>query len=263
MSGRDAKNEASPSGIVGGIFKRGFDLLLGLPVLIFLSPLFLALAIAVRLSSPGPALYRARRAGVGGEVFRIFKFRSMRAEESSRGPLITEADDARITPLGHLMRTTKLDELPQLLNVIRGEMSIVGPRPEEEEVLRSHYPASIRREILRARPGLTGLLQVKVFPDMTNEIIPAGMDPQEFYWRDQLPRRVAVDLEYVRRWSPAMDAWIILRTVGLLLVRAPWIMLFGRSSVRHALPPVTDPGLRELFLGTGTEDGVGPPARTP
>jgi lipopolysaccharide/colanic/teichoic acid biosynthesis glycosyltransferase len=237
---------AGSAGIVGGRVKRILDLAIGLPALILLSPLFLLAAVCVCLSSPGPALFRARRVGVGGRVFDIYKFRSMRAA-TAVGPKITEAGDSRITPLGRLMRVTKLDELPQLLNVVRGQMSVVGPRPEEEEVLNSDYPEGIRGEILRARPGLTGLLQVRVFPDMTNEIVPEGMDPQEFYRLDQLPRRVAVDLDYVRHWSAGRDIGIIFRTIGLILFRAPWILVFGRRPVLLALPPVEDPGVLSQF----------------
>ncbi len=238
------EGEAGP---VGGAAKRWFDLVLAVPSLFVLAPLFLVVAAAVRLSSPGPILYRARRAGYRGSVFEIVKFRTMRVASGGGGPKITEADDARITRPGRFLRTTKLDELPQVFNVLRGEMSIVGPRPEEAEVLDLHYPVPVRREILRARPGLTGLLQILVFPDMTNEIIPEGMEPQEFYFRDQLPRRVAVDLQYVRNWSVAGDMMIILRTVLLVLVRAPRILLLGRPRVEHALPPVRDEGLLDLF----------------
>ena len=245
--------------VVGGAPKRAFDLAVGCAMILLLLPVLLLGALAVRLTSRGPVLYRARRSGVGGKVFEIWKFRSMRPARAGDARRITEADDARITAVGKIMRTTKVDEIPQLFNVVRGEMSIVGPRPEEEEVLVAHYPHEIRREILSARPGLTGLLQVRVFPDMTNEIIPEGVDPQEFYFRDQLPRRVAVDLDYVRRWTMGLDLAIIARTVALLLLRAPWIVLFGRRQVIHALPPVEDPTLLALFRGLA-RGGEGPPA---
>lgn len=233
--------------VVGGPAKRAFDLVVGSVTLAITSPLFLLVAFAVKATSRGPVFYRAERTGVGREVFGLWKFRSMRAARPGEGPSITEAADSRITLVGKLLRTTKLDELPQLLNVLRGEMSLVGPRPEEADVLERRYPRAIATEILTARPGMTGLLQVRVFPDMTNEIIPEGVDPQIFYFRDQLPRRVAVDLHYVRRWSLAFDLAIILRTVWCILFRAPQILIFGRRPILHALPPVDDPDLLALF----------------
>lgn len=241
----EESHEASPP--VGGATKRLFDLLAGSAVFLVLSPFTLIIAAAVRLTSRGPAFYRAQRVGVGGRVFSLWKFRSMRVEPAGQSAKITGAGDPRVTPLGRILRTTKLDELPQLINVLRGEMSLVGPRPEEDAVLRRDYPREVACEILSARPGMTGLLQVRVFPDMTNEVIPEGVSVEEFYRTDQLPRRVAVDLHYVREWSMALDLWIILRTLWCVLARAPWILLFGRREIRFALPPVDDEALLRLF----------------
>ncbi len=249
---------------VGGSTKRAFDLAAGSVCLLLALPLFMVTAAAVRLSSWGPVFFRAERAGLGGGVFRLWKFRSMRTEGRRDWRSITEASDSRITAVGSVLRTTKLDELPQLFNVLRGEMSLVGPRPEEADVLTRHYPASISAEILRARPGMTGLLQVRVFPDMTNETVPPGVDPQEFYFRDQLPRRVAVDLEYVRRWTFGLDLAILLETVWCLLARAPFILLFGRRSISHALPPLNDAELIRRFEvhGSGAEGARRPGTST-
>lgn len=233
--------------LVGGTVKRAFDLLFAGALLLLFMPLLLVVAVAVRATSRGPTIYRARRVGAGETVFEILKFRTMRVLPDGPSPAITEAQDSRITAVGWLLRTTKMDELPQLVNVIRGDMSIVGPRPEDESTMLRYYPARVRKELQRARPGMTGLLQVRVFPDMTNEIVPDGMDPQEFYNRDQLPRRVAVDLEYIRSWTLFMDLEVLGSTIWCLLVRAPRILLFGRPRVRYALPPVEDPELVMLF----------------
>ncbi|NLF59403.1 MAG: sugar transferase [Candidatus Hydrogenedens sp.] len=138
------------------------DLSAALGGLVLLSPLLAALALAVRLGSPGPALYRQERQGRGGKPFHVVKFRTMaQGAEDRTGPVLAEEDDPRVTPTGRWLRRTRLDELPQLWNVIRGEMSLVGPRPERPAFADAHLAEEpLYRHRLLARPGMTGLAQI-------------------------------------------------------------------------------------------------------
>lgn len=195
------------------VLKRALDLAAGSVLLTLLSPLMLLISIAVKLDSPGPVLFKHRRAGLGGRFFRLLKFRSMRAdaEQVLRSDLnlyrryvennfkLPEAEDPRITRLGRFLRKTSLDELPQLLNVIKGDMSLVGPRPVVEpelEMYRGHIPT-----FLSVKPGVTGLWQVSGRSDVG------------------FPERAEMDLEYVRRWSLLKDLWILLMTGPTVLMR--------------------------------------------
>ncbi|MCX7888412.1 MAG: sugar transferase [Rhodobacteraceae bacterium] len=198
---------------VGGIAKRGFDIAVALAALVLFLPLFLGIVLMVRRSGPGPVLYGHTRIGFAGRPFRCLKFRTMvtdgdavlarhlrdnpaaRVEWDATRKLTA---DPRVTPLGHALRKLSLDELPQLLNVLRGEMSLVGPRPVVAEEL-ARYGRSARY-YLGARPGLTGLWQVSGRNDISYR------------------RRVAFDRAYVGRWSPARDAAIIARTVPAVLL---------------------------------------------
>jgi lipopolysaccharide/colanic/teichoic acid biosynthesis glycosyltransferase len=233
--------------VIGGLTKRIIDFLIATTVSIVNLPLYVLIAILVKLTSRGPIFYKAKRVGFQGDVFEIIKFRSMCKNADKMGAAVTEGNDPRVTKIGQHLRASKLDELPQMLNVFRGEMSIVGPRPEDEETMMKYYPKTVRQELLQARPGITGLLQIRVYPDMTNELVPNGMDPFEFYLHDQLPRRAAVDIEYVRSWSLMLDFKIILNTIWCLFIRAPKMLLFGRGRKQYVLPPITDSKLRNLF----------------
>ena len=183
---------------VGGAAKRAFDLAVAIPATIALAPVMAGLAAWVRIDSPGPAIFRQRRAGAFGRPFTCLKFRSMvdGAERKGAGLKVTEDDD-RITRAGRVLRRLSLDELPQLINVIRGDMSIVGPRPTVPSQI-AHYDAVQRRRLL-ARPGMTGLAQVR-----GRASIP---------WSE----RIALDVEYVDDWSMALDLRIIAETVRVVL----------------------------------------------
>ena len=193
---------------------RAADLVIALPLLVVLAPLLAALAVAVRLTSRGPALHRARRAGLGGRPFTMYKLRTMRAGASGEGPAITARSDPRVTRLGRGLRSSRLDELPQLWNVVRGDMSIVGPRPEDPRFVAAYTEEE--RRVLSVRPGITGPAQL-AFRDEAARLDPA--DPDGSYSRDVLPAKLAVDLEYVRRRSLAADLAIIARTIGLAIRR--------------------------------------------
>jgi lipopolysaccharide/colanic/teichoic acid biosynthesis glycosyltransferase len=190
------------------MLKRGFDVVASGVGLIVLSPLFFVIAIAVRLNSRGPVFYRARRVGRYGKEFLLYKFRSMITDADQIGPGITSAQDNRITSVGRFLRRTKLDELPQLINVLRGEMSLVGPRPEDPRYVELYTPE--QREILRYRPGITSMAS---FRYRNEEQRLSGDDWERTYVDQVMPAKLAIDLEYARRANLFTDIWLILRTI--------------------------------------------------
>lgn len=192
--------------------------------LILLSPLFLLVAIAIKSDSRGPVFYRGRRMGRRLQPFQVLKFRSMTVIDREGGA-ITAPGDSRITRVGVWLRFFKLDELPQLWNVLCGEMSLVGPRPEDIDIVERYYTDE-QKGVFRVKPGITGIGQVTFFPDMTSEV-PEGVDPHEFYVRDQLPRKLAVDLCYVKDQWVGYDLYIITRTLYCILFKS-WRLLLIR-----------------------------------
>lgn len=193
------------------IARRAFDITVSFIALLFLAVPFLIVAVVVKLSSKGPAIYVQESIGQGGRLFGYYKFRSMRAV--STGPKVTARGDPRITPVGRFLRRTKIDELPQLFNVLRGEMSIIGPRPEAEKFVR-HYNDE-QRKILEVRPGLAGMAQL-VYPREA-ELLQGRPDPERAYIEEWMPRKVKVDLEYERRRTLASDLGLIWE-IGLLIL---------------------------------------------
>jgi lipopolysaccharide/colanic/teichoic acid biosynthesis glycosyltransferase len=171
--------------------RRLLDVAVALAVLSLVWPLFLALALATRRSTGGSAIYRQLRVGEGGIPFTLLKFRSMRAGKA--GPEVTAPGDDRVTRLGALLRKTSLDELPQLVNVLRGDMTLVGPRPETVSLAR-RYPEELRF-IFRYRPGMTGPSQVLVRDE---KVLGQVDDVEDFYLTELVPHRVATDLGYLR-----------------------------------------------------------------
>ncbi|MGD9585931.1 MAG: sugar transferase [Brachymonas sp.] len=192
--------------------KRAFDLAASGIGLLLLSPLLLALAVWIRLDSPGPVFFRQERIGLRGRPFRIYKFRSMRVDHS--GPQITVGADDRITRSGHIIRAYKLDELPQLLNVFLGDMSLVGPRPEVPRYV-ALYPADVRAEVLSVRPGITDLASVQYRSEST--LLAQSADPERTYIDTILPAKLALCRQYVRERSLGLDLKIIGMTLGILL----------------------------------------------
>lgn len=188
--------------------KRGFDIVASGIALMLLSPMLLMIALVVALGSSGGAFFRQVRVGRNGREFRILKFRTMRPGSEAQGQITVGGRDARITPIGYLLRRTKLDELPQLWNVLRGEMSIVGPRPEVPRYV-ALYTAE-QREVLRTRPGLTSLASLAYIDE--NEVLGRATDPQRAYIEEVMPAKLALDLRYVREQSLALDLRIIART---------------------------------------------------
>jgi lipopolysaccharide/colanic/teichoic acid biosynthesis glycosyltransferase len=149
---------------------------------------------------------------------------------SDRHGSFTAKNDTRVFPVGRLLRLFKIDELPQILNILHGEMSIVGPRPEDIDTVEKCYTAE-QRKVLEVAPGLTGFPQVRFFPELSM-IDPAGMDPQEHYRRVILPMRLEMDLEYVRRQSVWLDLYLIGATMFLIAFKSWWVLIFGQKTLR-------------------------------
>ena len=189
--------------------QRVFDLALALPALLLALPLMAAIALWVRLDSPGPAWFRQARVGRGGRLFRIHKFRTMRLHDGS-GPQITASGDARITRAGRWLRRSKLDELPQLIDVLAGDMSLVGPRPEVPRYM-ALYPDEARRRILSVRPGITDRAAIG-FRD-EERLLAASDNPERTYVEQIMPIKQRLYLDYVAHHSIGGDLRILLATV--------------------------------------------------
>ena len=189
--------------------KRAFDILASATALLLLLPLFLLLAIVVAFSSPGAALFRQVRVGKEGRSFSLLKFRTMRPGSEAKGQITVGGRDPRITGIGYVLRKTKLDELPQLLNVLIGDMSIVGPRPEVPKYV-ALYTAE-QREVLSVRPGITSLASIAYVNE--NEVLGRSSDPERTYIEEVMPAKLALDLKHVREQSFGGDIALILRTL--------------------------------------------------
>ena len=189
--------------------KRIFDLTTASVGLVLLSPLLLLISLLIRLDSPGPALFRQERIGRGFRPFRIYKFRTMVHDAPRQGGTITFGGDRRITRLGRVLRATKIDELPQLINILRGEMSFVGPRPEVSryvELFREDYA-----EILKVLPGITDLASLQYRHEA--EILGQCENPEEEYVTRVLPEKIRLAKEYLNRSSLRFDVMLMLKTV--------------------------------------------------
>ena len=194
--------------------KRAFDLLVSALALLVLAPLLLAIALAIRLDSRGPALFRQQRVGRHGVPFRIHKFRTMGVDAAERGPALTVGADPRITRVGRLLRTRRLDELPQLIDVLKGDMSLVGPRPELARYV-ERYPEALRARVLAVRPGLTDPASI-AFLDEAEHLARAA-DPEREYVEVLLPAKLQAAADYAERASLGSDLRILLGTLRRLL----------------------------------------------
>ena len=180
--------------------KRIFDLIVSALILLLLMPLFIVIAILIKIDSPGPVFFKQKRIGLNGQPFWMYKFRSMDTQAEKKGPYYTQENDPRITKTGHFIRKTSIDELPQLINVIKGDMSLVGPRPDVPAQQKDYTPQDWQKR-LSVLPGITGLAQAVKRSSATGS------------------QRLDFDLEYVDRASFLMDLKIILLTVKQVLVR--------------------------------------------
>lgn len=197
------------------MLKRAFDVLFAAAVLLLLSPLLLGVAAWIRFDSRGPVLFRQVRVGRGGREFRILKFRTMHVDAPARGPQITVGRDPRITRAGHFLRRYKLDEFPQFINVLVGDMSVVGPRPEVPRYV-AMYPAATRALVLSVRPGITDLASIEYRDE--NELLGRSADPERTYVEQVMPAKLAYCERYVQERSFAGDIGIIGRTIAASFV---------------------------------------------
>lgn len=196
--------------------KRVFDFIVAFTGLVILSPLFAVIIICIKLDSGGPVFFRQERMGKGFRPFVLYKFRTMVRNAPNLGGPLTMPRDARITRIGRLLRKIKIDELPQLYNVLRGDMSLVGPRPEVSRFV-NQYRADYE-EVLRVRPGVTDLASLKYRNEY--ELLATAPNPEELYVRQILPDKIRLAKEYVARSSLLLDFAIIIRTLlSLFYVR--------------------------------------------
>src|SRR5215472_6022320 len=197
-------------GISPGLARRSLDLVVAVAVLGLVWPLFLVLAVATRLSAGGSAIYRHRRVGQGGIPFTLYKFRTMRARTA--GPEVTAPGDDRVTRLGALLRKTSVDELPQMVNVLLGHMTLVGPRPESV-ALAARYPDELRL-VFRHRPGVTGPCQVLARDE---KVLGRASDVEDFYLTKLVSHRVDMDLAYLSDPTLARTArWLVITLLYLV-----------------------------------------------
>src|SRR6266404_5510535 len=208
FSERRARAGCSTAGFAPAA-KRLYDIVLSASGLVVLSPLLLVVAALVKITDRGGIFYRQWRVGLGGEPFLICKFRTMKPLGDETGPFVTSDGDARVTRIGRILRKTKLDELPQLWNVLKGEMSLVGPRPEVPKYVERYAPN--QRAILNLKPGITDLASVH----FRNEelLLKNAQDVEEFYIRHCIPKKLQLNIEYAAKANLLSDTWIILQTV--------------------------------------------------
>jgi len=245
------------------ITKRLFDFLCACAGLLVLLPLGLVLAIWIKLDDGGPIFFSQIRIGQFGKPFRIWKFRSMVVNAHKLGLAITQAADRRITRVGRLLRQTKLDELPQLWNVLVGNMSLVGPRPEVRRYVKLYTPW--QREILRLKPGITDLASL-VFRD-EESLLRGATNVEQFYIQNCIPKKIELNLLYARRAGLFQDLRIIFLTVGSLPRGAVWKAAIQSQTIdglsQPVIPPFRSDGSPPDFLPLATNGTAQLPAVLP
>lgn len=232
------------------MLKRTLDLALTGLALVVALPILAVAAVAIRLSSPGPVLYRATRVGRGGRPFTMYKLRTMHVNQEAAGgkvakSAITAKDDPRVFRVGAVLRRTKVDELPQLFNILRGDMSLVGPRPEDPRFVATNYTAA-DMATLDVRPGLTSPGSVWYYTSAESEL--TSDDPERHYVERVLPLKLALDLAYVQEVSWRYDLVLIARTIRVLLA-----LSLGR---RQFEDPPEMPTARQLLAQQSCTPGV-------
>lgn len=195
--------------------RRALDLVASAVGLVLLSPVLAAVAVAIAATSPGPVFFRQERVGRGGSPFRIFKFRSMRVDAEAVGGQLTVDGDPRVTRVGAFLRASKIDELPQLINVLVGDMSLVGPRPEVPRYVALYTPD--QRRVLAVRPGITDPASIRYRDEAA--VLARAEDPERAYVDEVLPHKLAINLAYLDRRTLASDVGVILATLWRLLRR--------------------------------------------
>jgi lipopolysaccharide/colanic/teichoic acid biosynthesis glycosyltransferase len=191
------------------MLKRFIDITISLLALLLLAPVFLILAVVIKLTSRGPVFYKGRRVGRRGEIFLMHKFRSMVVNADRIGTDLTPQGDPRVTKVGRFLRKTKVDEIPQVIDVLRGKMSLVGPRPESP--LYARYYDDRQKHVLSVRPGMMGPAQIKY---RNEELMLKGReDPDEYYVQELMPRKLEIDLGYIENMSFLLDMGILFRSL--------------------------------------------------
>ncbi len=202
-----------PNPAISDLIKRFFDCVAAGVGLVLLSPLFAAIAVLIAADSPGPVIYRGIRVGKDGREFPMLKFRTMIVDADKRGGPSSANTDPRVTRIGGLLRRSKLDELPQLVNVLKGEMSIVGPRPEVPEYVAMF--SDEERAILSVRPGMTDWASIWNYDE--GAALNGSQDPERTYLEKIRPTKIRLQLAYVRERSLRVDLEIVSQTIGTLL----------------------------------------------
>jgi len=219
------RDRRSPTGL-----KRAFDISFSFIAVILLSPILLTVALLIKLHDGGPVFYRGERAGLGGKRFRIFKFRTMVLEADKAGASSTPDDDPRITLIGRFLRRYKVDELPQLLNVFRGDMSVVGPRPQVPWAV-DLYSAK-EKALLSVRPGITDYASIRFRNE--GEILKGSADPDGEYLKTIAPEKIRLGLLYVHQHSLLVDIRIIVATMAAVVGVNPTRILALPASAARA-----------------------------
>lgn len=197
------------------VFKRLFDICASIGGLLVLALPFCMVAIIIKLTSKGPVYFRQERVGKNGKTFRIYKFRTMTVNAEAQGMQITVGADRRITKIGQILRKTKIDELPQLINVLKGEMSFVGPRPEVPRYVELY--SDYQKNILKIKPGITELASI-VYRD-ENEVLAQSEDPEKTYIEEIMPKKIELNMEYMQKMSFWYDIKLIFKTFAAVLKR--------------------------------------------
>ncbi|MBP9186824.1 MAG: sugar transferase [Bacteroidia bacterium] len=191
------------------MFKRIFDIVCSLLGILVLSPVFVVLWVAIKLESKGSAFFLQTRVGKNNIDFKLYKFRSMYLDAESRGQLTVGMRDPRITKVGYYLRKFKLDELPQLINVIKGDMSLVGPRPEVRKYVQLYSPQQLK--VLTIRPGITDYASIQFINE--NELLANAENPEEYYINNIMPEKLELNLQYINNSYPLKDLGLILKTL--------------------------------------------------
>ncbi len=189
--------------------KRFIDILICLPAVVILSPVFMVIAIWIKTDSTGPVFYLQERIGKNGKPFRIFKFRTMRTNADKHGLLTVGGRDPRVTGAGYYLRKYKLDELPQLFNVLIGHMSLVGPRPEVKKYVDLY--STDQRKVLSVKPGITDYASIEYSNE--NELLARSADPESTYIKEVMPAKLRLNLKYIQEQSLITDLRIIFQTL--------------------------------------------------
>jgi len=204
------------------MLKRFIDITISLLALILLAPVFLILAVLIKSTSRGPVFYKGRRVGRGGEIFLMRKFRSMVVNADQIGTDLTPHGDPRVTKVGRFLRRTKVDEIPQIIDILRGKMSLVGPRPESP--LYARYYDERQKHVLSVRPGMVGPAQIKYRHEEL--MLKDREDPDAYYIRELMPRKLEIDLDYVENMSFLLD-------VGILFKSLLAVAMISRKENKH------------------------------